>query len=168
MMDKFSEIARQIGEIVSSKNKQYGDAINSTSVFLKELYPNGIKPEQYGDLGLIIRIHDKLKRIANGNNGNEDAYSDLAGYGILGVDMNNRTKAEMVTVNEPDLTDSPELYAQQYLLKQAVRGANKNLIEKPEWLKNLERTRKDREEAHQKHIQKCIAMGIDPIHARRE
>lgn len=87
----YEAIGLSIGTKVTEKNKQYGDAINSTEEFLKLLYPNGIKPEQYADLGIVIRIYDKLKRIANGNQGEENAYFDIAGYGILGVKKGHKT-----------------------------------------------------------------------------
>jgi hypothetical protein len=53
---------------------------------LSVLYPSGIKPEQYTDALAIIRVIDKLFRIAN----NKDAFSespwrDIAGYALLGI-----------------------------------------------------------------------------------
>jgi hypothetical protein len=50
---------------------------------LRLLFPDGIKPAQYNDLGVIVRVWDKLKRIANGNQGEENAWQDIAGYAIL-------------------------------------------------------------------------------------
>lgn len=79
----YKETALKIGNIVQTKNNQYGNAINNTGEFLKLLYPNGIKQEQYAELGVIVRVYDKLKRIANGNQGEENAWQDIAGYGIL-------------------------------------------------------------------------------------
>lgn len=43
----YEEIGRQIGELVDTKNKQYGDAFNKTGDFLEILYPNGIEVEDY-------------------------------------------------------------------------------------------------------------------------
>jgi hypothetical protein len=53
---------------------------------LSVLYPSGIKPEQYTDALAIIRVIDKLFRIAN----NKDAFAespwrDIAGYALLGI-----------------------------------------------------------------------------------
>lgn len=79
----YEETALNIGNIVQTKNTQYGNAINNTGEFLELLYPNGIKQEQYAELGVIVRVYDKLKRIANGNQGEENAWQDIAGYGIL-------------------------------------------------------------------------------------
>ena len=80
---KYGEIGQRIGELVDVKNDAYGNAFHKSGEFLKVLYPNGIKPEQYKDMLAVVRIFDKLMRIANGNQGDENAYMDIAGYGIL-------------------------------------------------------------------------------------
>ena len=82
----FEEKGRQIGALVDVKNQQYGDSANKTGQILAILYPGGVKPEQYHDMMLITRILDKLNRIANGNQGEENAWQDLAGYGLLGLE----------------------------------------------------------------------------------
>ncbi|WP_121605336.1 hypothetical protein [Virgibacillus sp. Bac332] len=79
----FESRGKQIGKLVDEKNKQYGDAFSKSGDFLKILYPDGIKPEQYKDVLVLVRIFDKQMRIANGNQGEENAYQDIAGYGIL-------------------------------------------------------------------------------------
>lgn len=80
---KYESIGQAIGNLVDEKNKQYGDAFNKSDEFLKILYPNGISTEQYSDMLAVVRIFDKLMRVANGNQGNENAFQDIAGYGIL-------------------------------------------------------------------------------------
>lgn len=79
----YEQIGQQIGKLVQVKNNEYGDAFNKSGEFLKILYPDGVKPEQYGDMLALIRIFDKQMRIANGNQGAENAWNDLTGYGIL-------------------------------------------------------------------------------------
>jgi hypothetical protein len=81
----FEEVGRSIGALVAEKNAAYGDAVNATAEYLRWLYPNGIPVDRYRDVGLLVRIGDKLKRIANGDNGEESAWSDICGYAILGV-----------------------------------------------------------------------------------
>jgi hypothetical protein len=85
----FTELANGIGELVENKNKAYGSAFDKCGDFLKVLYPEGIKPEQYKDMLCIVRVFDKLMRIATSYDGTEekkvDAYSDLMGYGLLGL-----------------------------------------------------------------------------------
>lgn len=82
---RFADLGLEIGKIVDIKNMQYGDSTRKSGEILAILYPNGVKPDQYRDMLLMVRIIDKLFRVANGNQGDEDAYSDIAGYGILGV-----------------------------------------------------------------------------------
>ena|SRR5699024_8081954 len=79
----YQEIGRQIGELVDKKNKQYGDAFHKAGRFLEIIYPNGIKTEDYNDVLALARIFDKIMRIANGDQGDESAWDDLAGYAIL-------------------------------------------------------------------------------------
>jgi hypothetical protein len=48
------------------------------------LYPDGVKPEQYIDLLVTVRIVDKLFRIANKKDAfGENPWQDIAGYGLL-------------------------------------------------------------------------------------
>lgn len=80
---KYQKIGKRIGQLVDWKNQQYGESFAKAGEFLKILYPDGVKPEQYRDMLALARIFDKTMRIANGNKGEENAYKDLAGYGIL-------------------------------------------------------------------------------------
>ena len=85
----FLELATSIGNLVTEKNKAYGSAFDKAGEFLRILYPNGIKPEQYTDMLCTVRIFDKLMRISTNDKGTkeglEDAYSDITGYGLLGL-----------------------------------------------------------------------------------
>ena len=77
---------RDLGRLVDDKQRQYGDMISAMGPMLKILYPEGVKPDQYDDLALIVRILDKLGRITKGNGkGGESPYRDIAGYGLLGA-----------------------------------------------------------------------------------
>lgn len=80
---KYESIGQAIGKLVDEKNKQYGDAFHKSGDFLKILYPNGVQPEQYEDMLALVRVFDKIMRIAHGNQGNENAWNDLVGYGLL-------------------------------------------------------------------------------------
>lgn len=84
-MSKFQKIGEQIGKLVDEKNEAYGDAFSKCGEFLKLLYPEGIKPEQYTDALCLVRIFDKQMRIANRKEAfGESPYNDITGYGILG------------------------------------------------------------------------------------
>lgn len=80
----YESIGASVGRLVDEKNAAYGDSFNRSEVFLKLLYPQGIKPDQYGDLLGIIRIFDKFMRIATNKDAfGEDPWRDIAGYAVL-------------------------------------------------------------------------------------
>lgn len=82
----FESAAAEIGALVTQKNAAYGDAVARTGEFLRLLFPDGIRPEQYADALCLVRIFDKQMRIANKKDAfGESPYRDIAGYGILGV-----------------------------------------------------------------------------------
>ena len=74
-----------IGALVQEKNAAYGDSFACSGEFLRLLYPNGIAPEQYLDALGVVRVFDKLKRIATDKDAlGETPWRDIAGYGLLG------------------------------------------------------------------------------------
>ena len=82
----FESLAEEIGTLVTEKNKAYGNSFLDAEKFLTILFPNGIPKESYSDMLCIVRIFDKLKRIATSKNAyNESPYRDLAGYALLGL-----------------------------------------------------------------------------------
>lgn len=84
MPGKYERIGREIGKLVDKKNRAYGDAFNKSDEFLKLLYPNGVRPEQYGDMLALVRVFDKMMRIATDKDAlGENPWKDIAGYGIL-------------------------------------------------------------------------------------
>lgn len=86
----YEEVALEIAKLVSRKQKEYGDSFSFSYEVMNVLYPNGISLEQMKDALVVIRIIDKLFRIANGNMGSEDAFSDIVGYGLLSVVRNKK------------------------------------------------------------------------------
>ncbi len=82
----FQKIGEEVGNLVTEKNVAYGNSFYDCSKFLEILYPEGISPENYGDMLCVVRIFDKLKRIATKKDAfGESPYRDIAGYAILGV-----------------------------------------------------------------------------------
>lgn len=82
--------AKKIGKLVDKKNKAYGDSFNRADRILKELYPNGVQPKDYRNLLALIRIIDKLFRIANDQDAfGEDPWQDIVGYGLLACGKKN-------------------------------------------------------------------------------
>jgi hypothetical protein len=71
------------------KNRKYGDAVRKTVEILRVLYPEGIRPDQYSDLLLLVRVQDKMVRIASytperRKKDDESPWADIRGYGTLG------------------------------------------------------------------------------------
>ena len=85
----YKQIGEEIGSLVDEKNAAYGSSFAESYKILSVLYPNGIQPEQYTDALAIIRVIDKLFRLANKKDAfGESPWKDIAGYAILGVANN--------------------------------------------------------------------------------
>ena len=83
---KFEKIGTDIGKLVDQKNAAYGSSFEKSEQILQVLYPDGIQPDQYTDMLAVVRIVDKLFRIATDKDAfGESPFKDIAGYGILGV-----------------------------------------------------------------------------------
>ena len=82
--DIFMQLATDLGKLLAEKNLAYGDAFSKTTQILTLLYPQGIKVQQYKDVHVLVRMLDKMSRIAQDNDPmGESPYKDLAGYAIL-------------------------------------------------------------------------------------
>jgi hypothetical protein len=82
--DIFMQLATDLGKLLAEKNQAYGDAFSKTTQILTLLYPQGIKVEQFKDVHVLVRMLDKMSRIAQDNDPmGESPYKDLAGYAIL-------------------------------------------------------------------------------------
>jgi hypothetical protein len=83
----YREMGERIGSLVDQKNKAYGNSFHNSDKMLRVLYPNGLQPDQYKDMLGIIRVVDKLFRIAHSRDAfGENPWADIAGYGLLGAD----------------------------------------------------------------------------------
>ena len=84
--DKIKTTLDTLGDLVAEKNKFYGDSIKTSVEVFKLYYPNGISPDQYDDVLLMVRVLDKLSRIATSKKAfGESPWEDLVGYAIRGV-----------------------------------------------------------------------------------
>ena len=82
----FEKIANELATLLKEKNEAYGNAFDKTTAILTLLYPNGIKVEQFKDVHVLIRMLDKVARIARDNDPlGESPYMDIAGYSILAL-----------------------------------------------------------------------------------
>lgn len=86
MANKYEELGTKIGQLVDEKDAAYGSSFSKSGDFVRLLWPNGCPPENYDDLLTLIRIFDKMMRIATRKNAfGESPYKDMAGYSILGA-----------------------------------------------------------------------------------
>jgi len=85
-MTNYEEIGAKVGRLVSEKQLAYGDSFGQSGKVMKILYPNGISLEQMDDALTVVRILDKLFRLATQPTAfGESPYGDIAGYAILGI-----------------------------------------------------------------------------------
>jgi hypothetical protein len=93
----YEALGTEIGKLVDTKQEAYGDSFNRSGDVLRSLYPQGIKPDQYDDALAIVRIVDKLFRIATHGDKDpmkESPFSDIAGYGLLGAARHEKSKTD--------------------------------------------------------------------------
>lgn len=84
MATNYVDLGRQLGELVTTKQAAYGDSFGRSGEVMRVLYPGGISPAQLDDALVVVRIVDKLFRIANAPGAfGEDPGLDIAGYGLL-------------------------------------------------------------------------------------
>lgn len=122
---KFQILANKIGTIVDNKNKAYGDSFSQAGTFLKLLFPDGIPPEKYGDMLTIVRIFDKLKRIATDKGAfDEDPFSDIVGYGLLGVHNNNLNREKELEKKSEEMKEKEE---EEEEIKQSLKQPFKQI-----------------------------------------
>lgn len=80
----FLATAIKIGELVEKKQVAYGDSFGKSGSIMRTLYPAGIPLEKLDDALTVIRIVDKLFRIATDRDAlGESPWGDIAGYAIL-------------------------------------------------------------------------------------
>ena len=84
-MKTIEDITNELKELLLEKRKAYGNSFNNAPQILQHLYPDGVSVDQYEDLLTIVRIIDKLYRIANQAD-TEDPWQDIAGYAVLSLE----------------------------------------------------------------------------------
>jgi hypothetical protein len=82
----FDVEAAAIGRLTAEKNVAYGDSFARSGEIMRIFYPDGIAPEQMDDALGVVRVIDKLFRIATRKEAfGENPWRDLAGYGLVAV-----------------------------------------------------------------------------------
>lgn len=85
-VSKYHDAAKEVADLVTTKNEKYGDSFNKAGAVMRQLYPDGVTPAQLDDALVIVRILDKLFRIATAKDAfGENPYADICGYALLGM-----------------------------------------------------------------------------------
>jgi len=79
-------IGSEVGRLVAEKQAAYGDSFGRSGAVMRILYPGGIPAEQLDDALTVVRVLDKLFRIATDRDAlGESPWRDVAGYALLSV-----------------------------------------------------------------------------------
>jgi hypothetical protein len=78
--------AFEVGEVTALKSEAYGDSAGTAGAILAILWPDGVPVDRYGDMLLVVRVLDKLLRLAHDPGAfGESPWLDVAGYGLVGA-----------------------------------------------------------------------------------
>ena len=84
LLDPYHNVAREVAELVIEKQKAYGDSFSRAGEVMKILYPDGISHSQMDEALCIIRVLDKLFRVATMRDAfGESPWRDIIGYALL-------------------------------------------------------------------------------------
>lgn len=84
-------IAMDIARLVATKQIAYGDSFGKSGEILRILYPSGISHDQLDQALTIVRVLDKLFRIANDPGAfGESPWGDIMGYALLAEERRMR------------------------------------------------------------------------------
>jgi len=117
-MTTFKQIGESIGLLVQEKNEAYGDSFKHSGEILKLLFPKGIPLESYTVCLALVRILDKIFRLAtNPSYNNENCWHDIAGYCILmsgyerqAIEQEKKEKLKFNLSNPRNMATSEEVF----------------------------------------------------------
>jgi hypothetical protein len=82
--DVYEQIALDVARLVQKKQIAYGNSFGRSGEILRIIYPNGISHAHMDQALTIVRVLDKLFRIANEPEAfGESPWADIVGYGLL-------------------------------------------------------------------------------------
>ena len=89
-------IAQELSNLVVAKNEAYGSSFSVSGTVMECFFPAGVPLDKLDDALAIVRVVDKLFRIATRKDAfGESPWRDIAGYALLAVERDMRNK-EMV------------------------------------------------------------------------
>lgn len=82
----YEELGREIGLLVTEKQAAYGDSFGKSGQVMRILYPDGISVDKMDDALVVVRIIDKLFRVATDRDAlGESPFQDINGYSLLAL-----------------------------------------------------------------------------------
>ncbi len=82
-------VSEQVADLVVEKQSAYGDSFGKSGEIFRLLYPQGIPVDKLEDALTIVRVVDKLFRIATHKDAmGEDPWQDILGYALLAMVRN--------------------------------------------------------------------------------
>jgi hypothetical protein len=107
-MKTYKQIAEEVAALVEEKNAAYGDSFNKCSQFLQLLFPSSVPATKYKDMLAIVRVFDKLMRIATKPNAfGESPWQDVLGYALLALHGQTLNAEELEAALEAWSKESP-------------------------------------------------------------
>jgi len=83
----FHTIAKSVANVCQEKNKAYGDSFKKAGAVMRILYPDGVSIIQLDDALVVVRVIDKLFRIATSRDSfGESPWRDICGYSLLAIE----------------------------------------------------------------------------------
>lgn len=102
-MQNYESMGKLVGRMVDKKNLAYGNSFQNVGRIMEVLFPSGISNDQIGIALAIVRILDKLGRIANDPTAfGEDPWLDIAGYAILMLGRADSSATDAPVPFDPD------------------------------------------------------------------
>jgi len=82
----YESLGAEVGGLVKEKQRAYGDAFGKAGQVLALLYPDGIPLAKLDDALVVVRVLDKLFRVATDRDAlGESPWRDIAGYALLAL-----------------------------------------------------------------------------------
>lgn len=89
----YAQLAHEVAALVEGKQAAYGDSFGKSGELMRLLYPDGIPPAKLEDALAVVRVIDKLFRIATDRDAlGESPWRDVVGYGLLALRRVEMTK----------------------------------------------------------------------------
>lgn len=107
----YEEIGAEIGKLVASKQAAYGDSFGKSGAVMRILYPDGISVEKLDDALTVVRVLDKLFRIATDRDAlGESPWRDICGYGLLSAAKPMPESPKTQCISQVHLRDLKQIY----------------------------------------------------------